>query len=272
MTDRDALLASALAAPDDDAPRLVMADWFDENGEAERGEFIRVQIQIAEWFRKPCPGAPHGPPGTEPPPGCDCAARNELRAREQELDRVYGSYWLTKLMPWRHDGGRLAWGKFSRGFLHSVTCTAADWLAHADALSWSPGQTEPCPACSGPLGLPPTGYQKKLWDVTPCERCAGRKVVPRPCPPMAHPVQEVRLATEPDLRLRGDFLYSLPGRSAVDRRRDDEDTWGPLCLRLLAAEWPSVKTWHLPPEPAADFPSPADVRNGNNYGPQPAAD
>ena len=32
MTDHDALLAAILAAPEDDAPRLVYADWLDENG------------------------------------------------------------------------------------------------------------------------------------------------------------------------------------------------------------------------------------------------
>ena len=45
--DETALLAAVCAAPEDDAPRLVMADWFDEHGDPERAEFIRVQIQLA---------------------------------------------------------------------------------------------------------------------------------------------------------------------------------------------------------------------------------
>jgi uncharacterized protein (TIGR02996 family) len=40
-----ALLAAVLANPDDDLPRLVYADWCDENGQPERAEFIRLQIQ-----------------------------------------------------------------------------------------------------------------------------------------------------------------------------------------------------------------------------------
>lgn len=44
MTDRDALLAAIHAEPMDDAPRLVLADWLDENGEPERAEFIRLQV------------------------------------------------------------------------------------------------------------------------------------------------------------------------------------------------------------------------------------
>jgi uncharacterized protein (TIGR02996 family) len=47
MTDRDALFQAILHAPEDDAPRLVFADWLDENGEADRAEFIRVQCRLA---------------------------------------------------------------------------------------------------------------------------------------------------------------------------------------------------------------------------------
>ena len=44
MTDGEALLAAILANPEEDAPRLVYADWLQENGEAERAEFIRKAI------------------------------------------------------------------------------------------------------------------------------------------------------------------------------------------------------------------------------------
>ena len=33
MTDRDALYAAVLAAPDDDTPRLVYADWLTAQGD-----------------------------------------------------------------------------------------------------------------------------------------------------------------------------------------------------------------------------------------------
>jgi uncharacterized protein (TIGR02996 family) len=45
MTDGDALLAAVIAHPDDDTPRLVYADWLQENGQPERAEFIRLQIE-----------------------------------------------------------------------------------------------------------------------------------------------------------------------------------------------------------------------------------
>src|SRR5207248_9296934 len=40
--DRAALVAAVLAAPDDDTPRLVLADCLDEHGEPGRAALIRV--------------------------------------------------------------------------------------------------------------------------------------------------------------------------------------------------------------------------------------
>jgi uncharacterized protein (TIGR02996 family) len=56
--ERVAMLRAVLAAPEDDGPRLVMADWLEEHGESDRAEFIRVQcqqelepVQSPEWLR-----------------------------------------------------------------------------------------------------------------------------------------------------------------------------------------------------------------------------
>lgn len=46
----DALVQSVLAAPDDDVPRLVLADWLDEHGRADYAEFIRVQCELAKEY------------------------------------------------------------------------------------------------------------------------------------------------------------------------------------------------------------------------------
>lgn len=48
MNTEDALLAAVAANPTDDLPRLVYADWCDENGRPVRAEFIRLQIEIAK--------------------------------------------------------------------------------------------------------------------------------------------------------------------------------------------------------------------------------
>ncbi len=43
--DRDALLAAIRAAPDDDTPRLVFADWLEEHGDAAFAQFIRLEVE-----------------------------------------------------------------------------------------------------------------------------------------------------------------------------------------------------------------------------------
>jgi uncharacterized protein (TIGR02996 family) len=46
MSDGDALYRAVLANPDDDTPRLVYADWLQENGRAEEAEFIRAECRL----------------------------------------------------------------------------------------------------------------------------------------------------------------------------------------------------------------------------------
>ena len=45
--DEQALLRAILADPGDDTVRLAYADWLDEHDQADRAEFIRVQIELA---------------------------------------------------------------------------------------------------------------------------------------------------------------------------------------------------------------------------------
>lgn len=50
MTDRDALLAAILSHPDEDTPRLALADYLDEHGDSAEqryAAFIRKQIELA---------------------------------------------------------------------------------------------------------------------------------------------------------------------------------------------------------------------------------
>jgi uncharacterized protein (TIGR02996 family) len=56
MTDGDAILRSVLATPEDDAPRLILSDWLDENGDHERAALIRRMVALPTyrliWTRK----------------------------------------------------------------------------------------------------------------------------------------------------------------------------------------------------------------------------
>lgn len=52
MTDHDALLRAICENPREDTPRLVYADWLEENGQHERAAFIRTDVTayaLPEW-------------------------------------------------------------------------------------------------------------------------------------------------------------------------------------------------------------------------------
>jgi len=126
--DRDgaALLEAVLAAPDDDEPRLVYADWLTEQGDP-RGEFILVQIELARLG---------GDDATGP-------RAEELRAREAALFAKHKKGWQA-LAPggrveltigdrrWVH-GSPTKW-EFCRGFARAVTMNAADLVANSELL------------------------------------------------------------------------------------------------------------------------------------------
>ncbi len=117
------LLADVLAHPGEDGPRLVSADWWEEHGEPGRAEFVRVQVELAAF--KP-EDIGYG--------DIRSSRYDALLRREREL------LWTPSTDPnylrWGIQGGGVAvknWN-FRRGFIHSVTCTSAYWLTHADTL------------------------------------------------------------------------------------------------------------------------------------------
>jgi uncharacterized protein (TIGR02996 family) len=95
MSEDEAFLRAIWAEPDDDGPRLVYADWLEENGQPQRAEFIRVQCELGR-------------------PGVASARRKRLRIREQELLEAHRRQWLGKLrrspLPW----------VFHRGFVERL--------------------------------------------------------------------------------------------------------------------------------------------------------
>ncbi|OWK45002.1 TIGR02996 domain-containing protein [Fimbriiglobus ruber] len=116
MDERDALLRVVVAAPDDDLPRLVLADYLEERGEEGYAAFIRTQVELAraaEWE----------------PPAVDCRHH-----RRDALAR--GTPWRGYLPP--VDGARLEWHPddgFRRGFGWGlVVRDMAAFASHADRL------------------------------------------------------------------------------------------------------------------------------------------
>jgi uncharacterized protein (TIGR02996 family) len=97
---KDAFLHEILAHPDDDAPRLIYADWLDEHNDP-RGEFIRIQCALAQLSDND-------------------RRRWPLEQREQELLREHEAKWRPKGI-----------GKspclFRRGFVEEITLFLRDF-------------------------------------------------------------------------------------------------------------------------------------------------
>jgi uncharacterized protein (TIGR02996 family) len=120
-------LRQILAHPGDDGPRLVAADWWDEQGAAERAEFVRVQCKLARLPHYGTCLTACAPPDFE---GCPNRAQ---RRREWEL---YRGEWDAEVIPagWVTADEYDPAFTYRRGFVEEVICPAADFLAHADAL------------------------------------------------------------------------------------------------------------------------------------------
>ena len=112
QTDAEPFLQRIRAFPDDDVPRLILADWLDEqpdDGSRARAAFIRVQIALARL------------PETD-------RRRNNLQIAERNLHDAYRDEWEA---PFRG----LATGlEFRRGFVDEVKVAARQYLRHAHEL------------------------------------------------------------------------------------------------------------------------------------------
>lgn len=237
--DLTALLAAIITRPADDTPRLAFADALDDRGEpgdAERAEFVRVQVELAGLE---CHHAGAGTDG-EPVPWC---RRCVLMRRERELwvAAHYGTDWFDRWTPTLGDptGTSVPVARFVRGFVEWLILPAADWLAHADSLVWRPGQTEPCPHCEGGERL----AVARAFGVS-CRLCSATGSVPVPCPATAQPVTRVTLMTWPDADWQ---LANLPPEVLVAATGG-----GPhyFAADALKRRWPGV-TFDLPAVPAS---------------------
>lgn len=94
MTEADALCRAVVSNPDDDTPRLIFADWLEEQGQPERAAFIRAQIEAAR-------AEPWSP------------AAREAEARAAQLLKHGQS-------EWRPDWANNAQVGYRRGFIERV--------------------------------------------------------------------------------------------------------------------------------------------------------
>lgn len=110
-TDERAFLDAICTQPDDDTARLVYADWLAENGQPDRGEFIRAEIELANT-----------PPNTE----ADERRRRVLLDRRAQLLKRHKAVWLAPLLPFAKEAD------FERGFVKALEVPANTFLQNAE--------------------------------------------------------------------------------------------------------------------------------------------
>lgn len=104
MRDDLALLETIREAPNDDVPRLIYADWLEENGDADRAEFIRVQIELTNM------------PDNDP-------RRRDFSERERQLLNNNYHKWVK---PFADVG--VPTTTYSRGLIESLAINAETFL------------------------------------------------------------------------------------------------------------------------------------------------
>jgi uncharacterized protein (TIGR02996 family) len=109
MTPDEAFLQDVCEHPDDDAPRLVYADWLDEHGQSERAEFIRVECELehAEEY------GPHW---------------RQLSARQLALIQAHKKEWVKPFKGWTYST------YFRRGFVETVMVNQKRFTTRAAEL------------------------------------------------------------------------------------------------------------------------------------------
>lgn len=103
-TEETAFIQAVLADPNNDSPRLLYADWLDEQADAAasaRAEFIRIQCLLAQdRTRHP--------------------RLDKYRRRERELLRTYQAAWVAQVVRTEYSSQC----RFHRGFLTGVALPA----------------------------------------------------------------------------------------------------------------------------------------------------
>jgi uncharacterized protein (TIGR02996 family) len=128
---RESLLRAIIEHPEDDALRLVYADWLEEHGEADRSEFVRAQIE-RDRLGRPAIGCHFGPVrNLARLTAAQAKRRDKLLAREKVL-------WERNKKAWQAELPVLSgidWSDPDRGFVEEVTAeNFAAFRRHAHRL------------------------------------------------------------------------------------------------------------------------------------------
>jgi uncharacterized protein (TIGR02996 family) len=195
--ERAAFIRGICEQPEDDLRRLVFADWLTERGEPERGDFIRVQCELAKWRTNKSEGVD----GSLSPAGI--SLHSALRRRERELFDAHTREWFgsPQIIPFLSGESEATLRQYGdhaksvvrRGFVAEVRCRLAVWVG---------GE---CPECDGGSDA----YYNTPGEErdSPCSWCRGNGEVPDIGPRVVaeHPVERVVL-TDSDLAVYDDTM------------------------------------------------------------------
>lgn len=278
--EENALLRQILENPGDDTARLVMADWWDEHGQPERAEFCRVQCELAANVAEGVDPARHlelliqsGYPSDHPTLK-EWRRFSALSRRDRELLAVAHPEWLPPLP----DGHKWVWGTppggkltvgwvrlaepistveffFRRGFVESVTCTAAVWCGGPCGRCNASGHTHNCVECGSAwkINRATIDYPHETWSMASqyerpgsccdsrqmrtnaasCSDCDGTGVTPAlgPLVVAAQPVTGVVLTDRRPAHYSGqDQLWGWYGHLPDTPPEDVQDFWLPPAL------------------------------------------
>src|SRR5262245_31359864 len=109
VTHEEAFLEDIAEHPDDDAPRLVYADWLDDHGHGAKAEFIRAQ--------------------------CELERLEEYDSRTRELDERVRQLLKENEQQWLGPIGRLAreW-RFRKGLLDFIEVEPAVFVENGEKV------------------------------------------------------------------------------------------------------------------------------------------
>lgn len=136
---RDAALERVLAQPASDEMRLAYAEVCEREGDHERAEFVRVQVEIVKARTKQCDCR------SDQVKGPNCRDRSILEARQRNW-WLHSPIWASALtssairlvdMTIDHAvfmGNLGLKALIVRGFIEKVRLPPADWFAHAHAI------------------------------------------------------------------------------------------------------------------------------------------
>ncbi len=224
MTEHEPFLRTIIERPDDDGPRLVYADWLEEQGECDRAEFIRVQCELA----------------TSRNGGMPAIHFSNLRLRERELQGKHWEKWVPEILAL----GRFD-AKFRRGFVEEITCSWEAW-------GGDPSNQHQCEKCGAVTGRGPN-YERQ------CQVCGSEFVAKfrghAAAILAAQPVRKVKLTTRVEffshkndigqeravIRLREKGRLHYIPHFEIDQQQDLHAFLENVRPKLLAAEWPGIE-------------------------------